>query len=232
MIKKGAQLEVENDHGNTPLYISLLNNHMNMAISLLQMEAQIKKKVAVYTPSILRSQLKKKLDLEKLQKEKEEAEAIKAKIQTGMEIEGKNTDDKLSESEASIIESDSEKEEKEEEDEEEAPHQYSFNHYNAKKPAHFRAKVARSARPARPWGHHQQEEDDENEETTDSCDLGKAGELISPFMVAIKRNWQGLSFLMLESGFEISLAVLDCFKANKLNYVYTLLLKKEEGGFY
>lgn len=51
-------------------------------------------------------------------------------------------------------------------------------------------------------------------------------------MVAIKRDWQGLSFLMLESGFDLSLAVLDCFKAGKLNYVYTLLLKKDDGSFY
>jgi len=37
---------------------------------------------------------------------------------------------------------------------------------------------------------------------------------------------------MLESGFDLSLAVLDCFKAGKLNYVYTLLLKKDDGAFY
>lgn len=82
------------------------------------------------------------------------------------------------------------------------------------------------------FGYGQEDEDEDETVNTDTCDLGKAGDKISPFMVAIKRNWQGLSFLMLESGFDLSLAVLDCFKAGKLNYVYTLLLKKDDGAFY
>lgn len=35
LVKKGVELNSENDHGNTPLYVSLLNNHMNMCITLL-----------------------------------------------------------------------------------------------------------------------------------------------------------------------------------------------------
>ena len=54
----------------------------------------------------------------------------------------------------------------------------------------------------------------------------------TPFAVAIKQNWQGVAFLLLEYGFDIGLAVIECFKQNKFNYVYTLLLKKSESGVY
>ena len=37
---------------------------------------------------------------------------------------------------------------------------------------------------------------------------------------------------MLEYGFDLSLAILDCFNFKKYNYVYTLLLKKSEAGVY
>lgn len=35
LLKKKVELNPENNHGNTPLYVSLLNNHMNMCITLL-----------------------------------------------------------------------------------------------------------------------------------------------------------------------------------------------------
>jgi hypothetical protein len=44
----------------------------------------------------------------------------------------------------------------------------------------------------------------------------------STFSVAIRRNWQSVAFLMLEFGFDLSLAILDCFNHKKYNYVYTL----------
>jgi ankyrin repeat protein len=50
--------------------------------------------------------------------------------------------------------------------------------------------------------------------------------------VAIRRNWQSVAFLMLEFGFDLSLAILDCFNHRKYNYVYTLLLKKADAGVY
>ena len=50
--------------------------------------------------------------------------------------------------------------------------------------------------------------------------------------MAIRRNWQSVAFLMLEFGFDLSLAILDCFNHRKYNYVYTLLLKKADAGVY
>lgn len=70
LLKKNVDLNPENDHGNTPLYVSLLNNHMNMCITLLQCGATISKDVSVYTQQILQSQLTKKLEKEKQEKEK------------------------------------------------------------------------------------------------------------------------------------------------------------------
>ena len=238
LIKKGAELESENNHGNTPLYVSLLNNHMNMSISLLQSTAKITKKVAVYTQSILQGQLQKKLDQEKLEKQAEkkrlkEEKKLSLVVGGGMELE-KNIakeDDIESESEDSVISDDSETPDKVEE-EEESPQTKFGGFGRAKAP---RKKLARKAVKSSwnpHYGRNEDESDEEIEGNEDKCDLGKTGDLISPFMVSIKRDWQGLSFLILESGFDISLAVLDCFQAGKLNYVYTLLLKKEEGGFY
>ena len=70
LLKKKAQLNEENEHGNTPLYVSLLNNHMNMCITLLQSGATISKDVSVYTQSILQAALAKKLEKERIEKEK------------------------------------------------------------------------------------------------------------------------------------------------------------------
>lgn len=234
LIKKGAKLETKNNHHNTPLYVALLNNHMNMAISLLQRDASIKDKVTVYTKSILQEMLRKKLKKEKLKKEKEEKEEKKrkrlaAKANGGMDIEGEEEDNESeieSESEESIIESDSEIEDDE---------HYKNNNKNTNNSWNRNSYSFRRKKQRFGFNNYDSDEEsseEEEEDEPDTCDLGKAGDSISPFMIAIKRNWQGLSFLILESGFDLSLAVLDCFKAGKLNYVYTLLLKKEEGGFY
>ena len=41
--------------------------------------------------------------------------------------------------------------------------------------------------------------------------LGKKEKTCSTFSIAIRRNWQSVAFLMLEFGFDLSLAILDCF---------------------
>jgi ankyrin repeat protein/predicted DNA-binding WGR domain protein len=66
----------------------------------------------------------------------------------------------------------------------------------------------------------------------DNLKLGKKEKTCSTFSIAIRRNWQSVAFLMLEFGFDLSLAILDCFAHKKYNYVYTLLLKKAEAGVY
>ena len=145
-----------------------------------------------------------------------------------------NQDDEESQSEASVIESDGEGHDDVPDEVEDQTNTGAFgaNNFSFGK---SRPKMM-AKRPRRAFGGFggfgQEEDEEADQEILDTCDLGKAGEKISPFMVAIKRNWQGLSFLMLESGFDLSLAVLDCFKAGKLNYVYTLLLKKDDGSFY
>ena len=154
-----------------------------------------------------------------------------------MEEEGVRKDpeeEEESESEASVIESEDEDKEEIPEDDNAATGPVSaFGNMNRHVHRSTFAAKAPKKKSTRAWGGFGQQEDEEEEnENSDSCDLGKAGDKVSPFMVAIKRNWQGLSFLMLESGFDLSLAVLDCFKAGKLNYVYTLLLKKDDGSFY
>jgi len=69
------------------------------------------------------------------------------------------------------------------------------------------------------------EEEDEKQEDPDV-------QRKTPFSLAVKQNWQGVAFLLLEYGFDIGLAVIECFRQNKFNYVYTLLLKKSESGVY
>lgn len=71
-------------------------------------------------------------------------------------------------------------------------------------------------------------EGEDEEEKQEVSDIERK----TPFSVAVKQNWQGVAFLLLEYGFDIGLAVIECFKQNKFNYVYTLLLKKSESGVY
>jgi len=74
---------------------------------------------------------------------------------------------------------------------------------------------------------------EEKEEVTHYNDLKElVGQKVSTFMVAIKRNWQGVAFLLLECGFNLGLAILDCFNSQKFNYVYTILIKKGDSDIY
>ena len=66
----------------------------------------------------------------------------------------------------------------------------------------------------------------------DNFNFGKKEKECSTFSIAIRRNWQGVAFMMITCGFDLSLAILDCFNFKKYNYVYTLLLKKSEAGVY
>ena len=69
-------------------------------------------------------------------------------------------------------------------------------------------------------------------EAPNDLKYGKKEKICSTFSIAIRRNWQSVAFLMLEFGFDLSLAILDCFNHRKYNYVYTLLLKKADSGVY
>jgi hypothetical protein len=45
------------------------------------------------------------------------------------------------------------------------------------------------------------------------------------FSIAIMKDWQSVAYLMLEYGFKLSIAIMDCFEKGRFNYVYTLLMK-------
>ena len=62
-----------------------------------------------------------------------------------------------------------------------------------------------------------------NQQSSEEVNLSGKEKYCSTFSIAIRRNWQAVAFLMLEYGFELSLAILDCFNYKKYNYVYTLL---------
>ena len=48
------------------------------------------------------------------------------------------------------------------------------------------------------------------------------------FSIAIRLNWQSVAYLMLEYGFNLSIAIIDCFNHKKFNYVYTLLMRRQD----
>ena len=55
---------------------------------------------------------------------------------------------------------------------------------------------------------------------------------MSPFKYCLKRHWEGVCFLMIEQGFSLSSAVMDCIAVGKWNYAYSLLFKSEDTSLY
>jgi ankyrin repeat protein/predicted DNA-binding WGR domain protein len=213
LLKHQADIDNVNQEGNTPVNICLLNGHQNMSIFLIQKNCKLGIEVQVKTME------QKK---EELSKEKQEG---KSEIQNELEEEEEvaNIEFSSSESEDEPFSEDEEKDEDEE------------NDNNGYQQTGFGIVNKRPARRAMPsfggfgYNHFGQPQ---AQEVKDELKFDKKEKKCSTFSIAIRRNWQSVAFLMLEFGFDLSLAILDCFAHKKYNYVYTLLLKKAEAGVY
>lgn len=217
LLKNGAKINAQNEHGNTPLNLCLLNNHKEMAIFLIQKDADLTIPVKVVTLQMLQEE-----DAKRRAQEKEE------ESQEGMMVEGE--DEVQSDSSESEEGSDTENEE-EEEDEDEGPikpAQYGFGRGIGTK---FPRKTVYRKAYTRSKGLYGSQPPNDGV-LADDLDFKSMAEEVTTFMITIRRNWQGIAFLMLEYGFDLSIAILDCFNAKRFNYVYTLLLKKSDSGLY
>jgi ankyrin repeat protein/predicted DNA-binding WGR domain protein len=207
LLKNGANIDNVNEDGNTPLGFSLHYGHESETIFLLQKGSSVHRPIMEE-----RFDIAKALAAEAKKAEKKKADKNKQAL-------GKENFDRDFEwtSEESVLEEsededkmDEEKIDKNEDDEEEDIE-----------------------------NDEDEEEDEDEDEDNDEPNKKKTnlqklkkGKPTSAFSIAIRRNWQSVAFLMLEFGFDLSLAILDCFNHRKYNYVYTLLLKKADAGVY
>ena len=221
LLKHGADIDATNKEGNTPLNICLLNGHQNMCIFLIQKNCCLKTNVKVKTMEQKKAELTKKIEEEKKIKDE----------QVKMDVE-KQVDDVEFSSEDSEDEASADEPIDEDKDEDEDQN----NGINRPQRATFASKYPRKAIPApafnRFGGFAFGNQNQQPQDVVDELMFEKKEILCSTFSIAIRRNWQSVAFLMLEFGFDLSLAILDCFTHRKYNYVYTLLLKKAEAGVY
>lgn len=222
LIKNGAEINSKNEHGNTPLNLCLLNNHKEMAIFLIQKDADLTVPVKVVTLQMLkeRDEKKKAEEEEKGMVEEDEEE----------DEESEEEDDIVSDSSESEEGSDTEVEVESEEEEEDYNNNYGGGGLFGRPKRVVRKKKAYRGGGLFGNSYNNQYDNDDLEE--DELDFTQMAEEVTSFMIAIRRNWQGIAFLMLEYGFDLAIAILDCFNAKKFNYVYTLLLKKSDSGLY
>ena len=202
LIKNGAEINSQNNDENTPLNICLINNHRDMAIYLIQRSADLKIPVNVVTIAMMKERDEKEKELKRQQEAEENGEDDEEEAEDGEDIEQDSSESEFGD---------------DDEDENEVKVAHPRTSYNQK-------------RAAFGFGYNNNYDDDDEEE--DELDFDSLKKKVTVFMMAIKRNWQGIAFLMLEYGFKLSLAILDCFNAKKFNYVYTLLLKKSDAGLY
>jgi ankyrin repeat protein/predicted DNA-binding WGR domain protein len=209
LLKYGATLDNLNNDGNTPLGIALHYGHENITIFLLQKGASLSKPV-----------MEGRIDDAKNKYETaKKAENKKIKIKQNSQ----NNEDANYEldwtSEESILDEESDKENKM--DEEKIKKRRDEDDEDLENDEEDES----------------QDDDDEEEERNKKSSKPenskeRKAKVSSMFLIAIKRDWQSVAFLMLEFGFDLSLAILDCFNHKKYNYVYTLLLKKADAGVY
>jgi ankyrin repeat protein/predicted DNA-binding WGR domain protein len=228
LLKNNADINNKNNDQNTPLNICLLNGHQNMCIFLIQKSADLKSPVSMITMEKKRAQLQKQQEEENAKKEelKKSLGIRQEKKAEQAEYESSDSED-LNQMEEEIKGSDGEEDPSDDEDN----HPYKYGKaprkvLSAKRAVPFGGFGGGFGRgfgsvPAQPAG-----------TAPDELKIKDSEKLGSTFSIAIRRNWQSVAFLMLEFGFDLSLAILDCFNFRKYNYVYTLLLKKSEAGVY
>ena len=234
LLKKKANINNQNSDKNTPLNEALLSGHQNICNILIQSEASLKIPVTIHTAEEKKAELTKRLEEEK---KKKEAGGVKTDLpKGGMDIEEDDTQNVKLESDEEdsddkkIKDEDDDSSEHEEEEEDAQP-QFGYPR-KAVAARGFGKGFGKSFGKQVFGGGYNNPFGASSGTVVDELKFGKDEKECSTFSIAIRRNWQACAFLMLENGFDLSLAILDCFAFKKYNYVYTLLLKKAESGVY
>jgi ankyrin repeat protein/predicted DNA-binding WGR domain protein len=232
LLKNDAHIDNVNDQGNTPLNICLINGHQNESIFLIQKNCSLKIDIKVKSPEEKQEDMLESDDEQNVTKKKrddDEKPRTKRIRRKGRKVEAKEEIEY--ESSESLLDPE-DKEEDNEEDEEEQRNNFSNPWGRPRFGGGFGVKSAKwGGKSSYMYGGGGFNQNMVNE-AIDNLKFGKKEKVCSTFSVAIRRNWQSVAFLMLEFGFDLSLAILDCFNHKKYNYVYTLLLKKADAGVY
>jgi ankyrin repeat protein/predicted DNA-binding WGR domain protein len=224
LMKNNANIDNVNLEGNTPLNECLLHGHQNMSIFLIQKNANLNIEIKVKTAEQKKQELEKKHEEEKKAKLNPDSSKM-----MDMESLGNKDDVEVSSDESKSNDSSDDEENNEAEDDD-ANTTTANNPFGNPVFGGFGAKMPAKRAFGGQFG--MQAQQPQAGSAPDNLKFGKDEKVCSTFSVAIRRNWQSVAFLMLEFGFDLSLAILDCFNFKKYNYVYTLLLKKAEAGVY
>jgi ankyrin repeat protein/predicted DNA-binding WGR domain protein len=234
LLKNGANIDNVNDNGNTPLNICLINGHQNEAIFLIQRNCSLKVDIKVKKPEekqedMLESEDENNLsnkddfDMEKKRPRKAKRRQIKG-VEEKEEVEYESSE--------SVLDAEEKPEDEQDEEIEETKNPWGGGSSAYGRPRFgFRGEKKMAYKTSYMYGAGGFNQNMIND-APDTLKFGKKEKVCSTFSVAIRRNWQSVAFLMLEFGFDLSLAILDCFNHRKYNYVYTLLLKKADAGVY
>jgi ankyrin repeat protein/predicted DNA-binding WGR domain protein len=240
LLKNNADINNKNNDQNTPLNICLLNGHQNMCIFLIQKSADLKSPVSMITMKKKREELKNRKDEEENEKKKKLKEKSgmdhqRSTVKKTEQVEYQSSSSEMEDKEDEMVEEaiggegDSEEESEAEQSNEEEEDEESKESESKESESQEEECDDSDNNSSQGSNHNRGETSKALEQSLNVADSEKFG---STFSIAIRRNWQSVAFLMLEFGFDLSLAVLDSFNFRKYNYVYTLLLKKSEAGVY
>ena len=243
LLKAKAKIDHRNKLGNTPLGVALLAGHQNMAIFMIQKEADVKDLVSMTNFAVLAKELAEKLAKEAaLNKTPEQPKKQPNQFNRMLAaprvraLEQDETDVPLNTLQKYFKKSNQDDVMVEEEEE-------SLVDVNpillpSEKLDVYGRKVKVSRKKAAPrkargfgggFGQSQQEE-----ETVEDLngpfreDESKA----TMFAIAIRRNWQSVAYLLLQYNFDAGHAMLDSFENHNYNYVHTLLSRNTDAALY
>jgi ankyrin repeat protein/predicted DNA-binding WGR domain protein len=253
LLKNNANINNKNSDQNTPLNICLLSGHQNMCIFLIQKSAELSNQVSMITMEKKRAELKKRRKEEKKAKKKLQKKSSgttgNSKKEDQVEYESSSSeadeDDEMMEeviggdgnsdveeekAESEKGSDDEEDEKKDDDDDEEEKEDDDEEKEDDDEEDDDSSSKSSSSNDSSSRGSNNSNRKEKDVKT--DLEVGEKEKWSSSFSIAIRRNWQSVAFLMLEFGFDLSLAILDCFNFRKYNYVYTLLLKKSEAKVY
>jgi len=221
LINNGANMNEKDYLGNTPLAIALRSNHESTAVALLQNNAAVDTEVHVVEN-----------DLHRIKKEEKKKAKEAEEVKEGMEVE--NIEDR--ETDAGSLEEDLDElealedekrqsneevefdEDLEDNEENEGQYQRSFP-YSRDCQSRFRGFGFGFGQRYSPWHFQRNPSQDASHLETGSYSL---------FTVAIRKNQQGVAYLLLQSGYDFMSAIQDAFNQEKFNFVLALLSKVED----
>jgi ankyrin repeat protein/predicted DNA-binding WGR domain protein len=249
LLKAKAKIDHRNKLGNTPLGVALLAGHQNMAIFMIQKEADVKDLVSMTNFSVLAKELAEKLAREaELNKTPDQPEKNPNRFNAMLaapRVRALHLQENEKEVPLNTVQKYFKKSNQDDvmvEEEEESLVDVNPILLPSEKTDHFgrrlafkqhsRKKAATLKRRFNVFGGFQQQQEEE-ETVEDSSGPFREGESkATMFAISIRRNWQSVAYLLLQYNFDAGHAMLDSFENHNYNYVHTLLSRNTDAALY